>query len=327
MKASIVLRWLAAAALLASAAAPAQEKYPARPIRLVVPFAPGGETDLIGRMWAQRIAPLVGGGIVVDNKPGAGGTIGAAEVARARPDGYTLLSGTTTTQVINPAAMSDPPYDPLADFVPITIVSTTPTAIVVNPAVPAKNLRELIALVGAQPGKFSYASAGAGTITNLTGELLKLLGGRLDMVHVPYKGGGPATQDVIAGHVAVGTPILSGSVLAHHRAGRLRILAVNSDARLKAAPDIPTASESGLPEMKVVVFNGIFAPAGTPLTVIEALHRATAAAKADGAFAAELERAGAEMVADSSPEQAARFIQGEVARWKPIIRASGFKVQ
>ena len=302
----------------------AQEKYPDRPIRLVVPFAPGGETDLIGRMWAQKVAPHLGGAIVVDNRPGGGGAVGATEVARAKPDGYTLLAGTTTTQIINPAATANPPYDALKDFAPIGIVSTTPTAIIVNPALPAKTLQELIALARANPGTYSYGSAGQGTITNLTGELFKQLAGGLDLVHIPYKGGGPAMQDLIAGHIPMLTPILSATVIGHHRAGRARILAINSAARLKAAPDVPTAIESGLPDMKVVVFNAVFAPAGTPRPIIDALVQATAKAKADPGFAADLERAGAEMVAESTPESAARFVRDETARWTPIVKSSGF---
>lgn len=304
----------------------AQGKYPERPIRLVVPFAPGGETDLIGRMWAQKVAPHLGGTIIVENKAGAGGAIGATEVARAKPDGYTLLSGQTTTHVINPIAMAKPPYDPLKDFIPIGVVSTTPTSILVHPSVPAKNLQELIALVKASPGKYSFGSAGSGTITNLTGELFKVQAGGLDLQHIPYKGAGPGIQDLIAGHIPMFTPILSSTVLAHHRGGRLRILAVNSDARLKAAPDLPTSIESGMPGMRVQVFNAIFAPAGTPQAIIDALHQATVKAKAEESFRADLERAGAEMVADSSPEKTASFIRDEIARWTPIIKATGFKI-
>ena len=321
----IVAILFAATVLVAGEPASAQA-WPAKPIRLIVPFAPGGETDLIGRMWAYRVAPLLGGTIIVENKPGAGGAVGTAEVARAKADGYTLLSGTTTTHVINPAAMGNPPYDALQDFVPIGVISTTPTAVLVHPALPAKTLQEFIALAKANPGKYSYGSAGSGTITNLTGELFKLLAGGLDIVHVPYKGGGPAIQDLIAGHVPALALIVSSTVLAHHRAGRVRILAVNSETRVKAAPELPTAIEAGLPEMKVVVFNAMFAPAGTSRPVMEALHQATVKAKADATFRQELQKAGAEMVADSSPEKAAQFIRDEIARWTPIVKASGFKI-
>ena len=305
----------------------AQGKYPDRTVRLVVPFPPGGETDLIGRLWAQAAAPHLGGTIVVENKAGAAGAIGSTEVARAKPDGYTLLGGQTTTHVINPIAMSKPPYDPLKDFAPIGIVSTTPTVFLVHPSLPASNLLELAALARASPGKYSFGSAGAGTITNLTGELFKIQAGGLDIQHVPYKGGAPAAQDVIAGHIPIATLILSSTLLAYHRDGRLRILAVNSDARLRAAPDIPTAIESGIPGMRVQVFNAIFAPAGIPSEIVEALHQATVKAKSEALLRGGLEKAGAELTADSSPEKAARFIRDEIARWTPIVKASGFKIE
>ena len=302
-----------------------QVKYPDRPIRLVVPFAPGGEIDLVARLWAKHATPLLGGAsVVVENKPGAGGAIGAGEVARSRPDGYTLLLGSTTTQIINPAATANPPYEALKDFALAAMLSTTPTCIVVNPAVPATTLRELVSLVKANPGKYSYGSAGPGTITNLTGELLKLQGGGLEMQHVPYKGGAPAMQDLIAGHIPVITPILSSAVLAQHRAGRARILGVNSDARLKAAPDIPTSVEAGVPEMRVQVFNALFAPAGTPAEAMQALRDATLRVRSDAAFLQELEKAGAEPFSQRNEEQ---FLRDEVARWTQVIRATGFKAQ
>ena len=308
-------------------AALAQGKYPDRPVRLVVPFPPGGETDLVGRLWAQGVTPHLGGTVVVENKAGAGGAIGTTEVARAKPDGYTLLSGQTTTHVINPIAMAKPPYDALKDFVPIGVISTTPTVILVNPSVQAKNLRELAALARANPGKYSYGSAGSGTITNLTGELFKIQAGGLNIQHVPYKGGGPVIQDVIAGHIPMATLILSSTLLSHHRSGKLRILAVNSDERVRAAPDVPTAIESGIDGMRVQVFNAIFAPAGIPKEVLEALHQATAKAKGETVLRDGLEKAGAEMVPDSSPEKAARYLRDEIARWTPIVKASGFKIE
>src|SRR5688572_14479256 len=263
---------LATAALLPALA---QGKFPDRPIRLVVPFAPGGDGDIMGRLWAKYAAPLVGGSIVVENKAGAGGAIGAAEVARGRADGYTLLLGTTTTQIISPAASASASYDALKDFALVGMVSMNPTCIIVNPGVPAQSLKELVSLIKASPGKYAYGSAGPGTITHLTGELFKLQAGGLEMQHVPYKGGGPALQDLIAGHVPVITPILSSAVLAQHRAGRARILGVNSDRRLKAASDIPTSLEGGVPEMRVQVFNGVFAPAGTPAEALRVLREAT----------------------------------------------------
>jgi tripartite-type tricarboxylate transporter receptor subunit TctC len=302
----------------------AQGKFPEKPIRLVVPFAPGGDGDIMGRLWAKYAAPHLGGTIVVENKAGAGGAIGAGEVARMRGDGYTLLLGTTTTQIVNPLASPNAQYDSQKDFALIGMVSTNPTCIIVNPGVPAQSLKELVSLVKANPGKYAYGSAGPGTITNLTGELFKLQGGRLEMQHVPYKGGGPAMQDLIAGHVPVITPILSSAVLAQHRAGKARILAVNSDKRLKAAPDIPTSIEAGIPDMRVQVFNGVFGPDDTPREAVQALREATRKVRADVAFLQDLEKAGAEAFTDPNEE---KFLADEVARWTQVIKATGFKVQ
>jgi tripartite-type tricarboxylate transporter receptor subunit TctC len=301
-----------------------QGKFPDKPIRLVVPFAPGGDGDIMGRLWAKYAAPHLGGTIVVENKAGAGGAIGAGEVARARGDGYTLLLGTTTTQIISPAASPNAPYDALKDFVLVGMVSMNPTCIIVNPGVPAKSLKELVSLVKANPGKYAYGSAGPGTITNLTGELFKLQAGRLEMEHVPYKGGGPAMQDLIAGHIPVITPILSSAVLAQHRAGKARILGVNSDQRLKAAPDIPTSVEAGVPDMRVQVFNGVFAPASAPREAVQALREATLKVRADAAFLQDLEKAGAEPFSAQNEE---KFLAEEVARWTRVIKATGFKAQ
>ena len=301
-----------------------QQKFPDRPIRLVVPFAPGGDGDIMGRLWAKYAAAAAGATIVVENKAGAGGAIGAGEVARSRADGYTLLLGTTTTQIINPAASPNPPYDALKDFSLVGMVSINPTCIIVNPGVQAKSLQELVSLVKANPGKYAYGSAGPGTITNLTGELFKLQGGGLEMQHVPYKGGGPAMQDLIAGHIPVITPILSSAVLAQHRAGRARILGVNSDRRLKAAPDIPTSVEAGVPDMRVQVFNAVFAPGGTPKDVVQLLREWTLKLRADPAFLQDLEKAGAEPFSHASEE---KFLTEEVARWMQVIKATGFKTQ
>jgi len=302
----------------------AQGKFPERPIRLVAPFAPGGDVDIMARLWAKYAAPHLNGTIVVENKPGAGGAIGAAEVARARGDGYTLLLGSTTTQIINPRASTNPQYDALKDFALIGMVSMNPTCIIVNPGVPARSLKELVGLVKANPGKYSYGSAGSGTITNLTGELFKLQGGRLEIQHVPYKGGAPAMQDLIAGHVPIITPILTSAVLAQHRAGKARILGVNSDKRLKAAPDIPTSIEAGIPEMKVQVFNAVFAPDDTPREAVQALREATRKLRSEPAFLQDLEKAGAEPFSDPNEE---KFLAEEVARWTQVIQATGFKAQ
>ena len=301
----------------------AQSRYPERPIRLVVPFAPGGDGDIMGRVWAKFATPHTGTSLVVDNKAGAGGGIGAAEVSRAKADGYTLLLGTTTTQIINPAASASPQYDPLKDFMLVGMVSMNPTCIVIHPGVPANNLKELVALIKTNPGKYSYGSAGQGTITNLTGELFKLQAGKLDLQHVPYKGGGPAMQDLIAGHVPIITPIMSSAVLAQHRSGRARILGVNSDTRLKAAPDLMTSVEAGVPDMKVQVFNAVFTPAGTPREVMELLKAVNLKVRSDPLFLQDLDKAGAETFSHPDPE---KFLKDEVTRWAQVIKATGFKM-
>lgn len=301
-----------------------QGKYPDRPIRLVVPFAPGGDGDINARLWAKYATPHIGGNVVVENKAGAGGAIGATEVARAKPDGYTLLLGTTTTQIISPAALATPPYDALKDFALVGMVSVTPTCIVASPGLQVNSLKDLVSLVKANPGKYAYGSAGPGTITNLTGELFKLQGGGLEMQHVPYKGGAPAMQDLIAGHVPVIAVILSSTVLAQHRAGRARILGVNSDKRVKAAPDIPTSIEAGVPDMRVQVFNAVFVPAGTPREALQVLREATIRIRSDPSFLQDLEKAGAELLSQPDEE---RFVRDEAARWAQVIKATGFKAQ
>ena len=299
----------------------AQSAFPDRAIRLVVPFAPGGDGDVMGRIWAKYAVALGGQNLFVDNKAGAGGVIGAAEVARAKPDGYTLLLGTSTTQIINPLASTAAPYDPLKDFVLVGMVSVNPTCIVVHPSLGVQSLAELTAYVKGKA--LSYGSAGQGTITNLTGELYKHLAGKLNIQHVPYKGGGPAMQDLIAGHVPIITPIMSSAVLAQHRAGKARILAVNSPARLKAAPEIPTAIESGMPEMNVQVFNAVFGPAGIPKDALEHLRGLSQKVLQDSAFVQEVEKSGAQVLNTDDPD---RFLRDEVTRWSRTIKEIGFKI-
>ncbi len=311
--------------ILAPQALFAQSRYPERPIRLVIPFAPGGENDIIGRIWAQKISSFLGGSILVDNRSGAGGSIGAMEVARAKPDGYTLLVGTTGSQIINPVAAKTAAYDPVKDFAAVTLVSVSSASIALNPAVPAKSLQELVALIKASPGKFSYGSAGAGTFVHLTGELFRVRAGNLDLQHVGYKGNGPAIQDLIAGHIPMAFVIVNSSVLAHHRAGRLRLVAVFHDHRARMAPDIPTAAESGMPDIHAQLFSAIFAPAGTPPRMIDAVYQANARAMAEGGLRQDLEAAGADVAIDFTPEKTARFVQDEIAMWTPVIRASGFR--
>ena len=316
------------AALLASGAlaplsALAQEKYPTRPIRLVIPFPPGGIMDTIGRQWADRVGPSLGT-IVVDNRSGAGGTIGAGEVARAKPDGYTILMGNTSTQVLNPTAMKKPPYDPAKDFATIDIIALSATSIVVHPSLPVRNLKELVAYAKANPGKLSYGSAGAGTMTHLAGEMFKQRTG-IDMLHVPYKGVGLASADLLSGYIPIMTPHVNAQFLNLHRTGKLRILAVNAPARLKAASDIPAAGEL-LPDMVAQLFSGVFAPAGTPQAIIERIAEASRKALADEGFQKTLIQSGSEPVLDSSPAKAQQLLDQERKRLTPVIRKMGFTI-
>ncbi len=320
----IAVNVLATGALV-PAAAVAQEKYPARPIRLVVPFPPGGVMDTIGRQWAERVGPSLGS-IVVDNRSGAGGTIGASEVARARADGYTVLMGNTSTQVLNPAAMRSPPYDAAKDFVTIDIVALSATSIVVHPSLPARSLKDLVAYARANPGTLSYGSAGAGTMTHLAGEMFKQRGGGLNIVHVPYKGVGLATTDLLGGYIPMMTPHVNAQFLSLHQAGKLRILAVNAPARLKAAPDIPAAVET-MPGMIAQLFSGIFVPAGTPPAIVERISQASRKALSDEAFQKVLIQSGSEPVNDSSPAAAQRLLDQERKRLLPIMKAIEFRLE
>jgi tripartite-type tricarboxylate transporter receptor subunit TctC len=307
-------------------APPAARGYPDRAVKLVVPFSPGGATDVVGRLWAQMMKPVLGT-VVTENRGGGGGVTGAAEVARAQADGHTFLFGNTSTQVLIPAIMSNPPYDPLKDFVGIYILCNAPTSIVVHESVPARSLQELIAYAKANPGKLSYGSAGAGTLTNLAGELFKQLIGAPDIVHIPYKGSAPGVADLASGHIPMMTPNVGGPLLDFHRAGKVRILAVNATARIKAAPDIPTAIEAGLPGMIAGNLNGLFAPAGVPKTIVDQIAEATRRIMADAEFQRILVTSGFEPILDSGPDATRQFIAAELTRWTPIMKATGFKME
>jgi tripartite-type tricarboxylate transporter receptor subunit TctC len=312
--------------LAAAMAAQRGVAYPDRPIKLVVPFSPGGATDVVGRLWADRIKPVLGT-VVTENRGGGGGVTGAAEVARAQPDGHTFLFGNTSTQVLIPAILHNPPYDPLKDFVGIYILCNTPTSIVVHASVPAHDLAELIAYAKTNPGKLSYGSAGAGTLTNLAGELFKQLIGAPDIVHIPYKGAAPGVADLASGHIPMMTPNVGAPLIELHRAGKVRILAVNAAKRIKAAPDIPTAVEAGLPGMIAGNLNGLFAPAGVAEPIIERLADATRQIMADADVQRILVASGFEPITDSGPEATRQLITEELARWTPVIKATGLKME
>jgi tripartite-type tricarboxylate transporter receptor subunit TctC len=302
-----------------------QAAYPDRPIKMIVPFAPGGVVDVIGRFWTDAVKSSLGT-VVIENQGGAGGVIGANNVAHAPPDGYTILLGNTSTQVLNPTIMAKPPYDPIKDFVTIDMIAISATAEIVNPTkVPAQNLKELIDYAKANPGKLSYGSAGAGTLTNLAGEMFKHLAGGLDIIHLPYKGANPGITDLISGQIPMMTPNITGQLIELHKSGKIRILAVNTPERLKALPDVPTAQET-VPNMIAQLFNGLFAPAGTPMPIVDKISQATRAALAQPGFQAKLVESGFEPVLDSSPDKAQRFLVAEHDRFVPIIKAIDFKM-
>jgi tripartite-type tricarboxylate transporter receptor subunit TctC len=304
----------------------AQGKYPQRPIKLMVAFSAGGVNDVVARQWAERVKTVLGT-VYVENQGGGSGSIATGEAARAQPDGYTIALGSTSTMVLNPMTMAKVPYDAAKDFVPIAIIAVSTTSIVVHESVPVKTLPELIAYAKANPGKLVYGSAGTGTMSNLSGELFKQLTGLADVVHIPYKGAGPGITDLVSGHIPMMTPNVTGQVLEFHRTGKVRILAVNGAQRLGAAPDIPTAIEQGLPNMIGLLFLGLFAPAATPRPIIDRIADATRTAMADPEFQKVLTASGLEAVPDSNSEKAKRFMDEEIARWGPVVKASGFKVE
>jgi tripartite-type tricarboxylate transporter receptor subunit TctC len=312
----------ARAGMLRSASA--QPKYPERPIRLMIPFPPGGGFDAIGRPWAEKIKPFLGT-VVVENQGGGGSSIGAAVVAHASPDGYTILLGGSSTHITEAILKARPLYDPMKDLDPISNIAVSAFALAIDPSIPAKTLKEFIEYDKANRGNLSYGHAGVGSLNNLTGELFKSLAGLPDLVQVPYRGSGPATADAIAGHVSMVTPAVTGQLIEFHRAGKLRILAVTSPARLIAAPDLPTAAET-LPGMVSQQSIGLFAPAGTPRAIIDQIAQANHAALAEPTYQHMLLDTGFEPDIDSSPEKFRRLIEAEIVKWTPLVAAIGIKI-
>ncbi len=301
------------------------QAYPTRPIRLVIPFPPGGAYDAVGRPWADKMKPLLGT-VVVENIGGASGALGAAAVARAQPDGYTILLGGTLTHVNEALLKSRPLYDPVKDLDPIAGVAANSLCIAVHPSVPVQTLKELIAYAKANPGKLSYGHAGVGSIQHLAGELFKSLAGTPEIVQVPYRGTGPLITDLVSGQVPMGTPGVTGQLLEFHRSGKMRVLAVTSPTRLIAAPELPTAAELGFPGMTVTGSIGLLAPAGTPIGIIEQIAQATRTAVAEPAYKQMLIDAGIEPTLDSNPEKFRRSLAADVALWTPVVEALGLKI-
>ena len=316
----------AIAASLAVAVSPlalAQTAFPTKPIRIVVPFPPGGTTDILARAAAQKMTEAWKEQAVVDNRPGAGGNIGAELVAKSAPDGYTLLMGTVGTHAINPSLYARMPYDHVKDFAPVILVAAVPNVLVVHPSVPASSVAELIAYAKANPGRLNFASSGSGTSIHLAGELFKVMTG-VQMAHVPYKGSAPAIADLVGGQVQLMFDNLP-SALPQIKAGRLRALAVTSAQRAPALPDLPTIAESGLPGYEASSWFGLLAPAGTPADVVAKVNGEVARWLATPEAKEKLLSQGAN-AAGGTPEDFVRHIAAETAKWQKVVRESGAKV-
>lgn len=314
---------LACAALAGSALAQA---YPAKPIRVIVPWPPGGGADIMARSLAESLGRVLGQSIVVDNRGGGNGVIGAEYVARSAPDGYTLMFHSITSHATNPALFSKLPYDTVNDFAPITQIAAVPLVIVVHPSFPAKSVRELIELARARPGEIDYASFGAGSMSHMAGELLKIMA-RINIVHIPYKGGGPALADALAGHVPV---YFSGIQTAypHIQSGRLRPLAITSRTRLRRYPALPTVAETpGLAGYEAEVMFAIWAPARTPQSIVNHLHAALGRAIRSAEFRGRLEREGAGEPIGNLPEEMAATVRAEMERLGRLVAIAGIKFQ
>jgi len=305
-------------------AAVAAQIYPSKPIRLIVAFPPGGSTDIIARIVGQKLGERFGQQVVIDNRGGAGGTIGTEIAARASPDGYTLTMGTTSTHVIAPGVYSKLKYDPINDFAPLTLVATTPYLLVVNPGVKANSLKEFIALAKSQPGKLNYASAGTGSTTQLAMEMLKTAAG-IDVVHVPYNGNGPANTATLGGQVQA----LFGSmpaVLTQAKAGRLRPLAVGTPNRSPALPDVPTVAESGYPGFDASLWLGFFAPKGTAAPILKRLEFELTRIAQSPEMKEQFERNGAEALT-ATPAALTKLLKVEIDKYTKVIKAAGIKLE
>ena len=300
-------------------AAPAQDAYPAKPVRVLVGLAPGGGTDIQTRLFAQKLSESFNRSFVVENRPGAGGTVAYAQVAKSPPDGYTLI-GVTSGYTITPAVYTKLAYDPLKDFAPISLVAQAPFLLVIHPSLPAKSVKDLLALAKAQPGKLDCGSAGQGSSTHMAFELFRIAAG-VKITHIPYKGTGPALIDAMAGqvHMLFGNVL---STLTYVKAGRLRALAVTTAARSKVLPDLPTIAESGLPGYENSTWHGWLAPAGTPPAILNRLNAELVKSAKAPDLLEKLATDGGEGVG-STPEQFGRHLVTEIARWRKVVKEAG----
>lgn len=309
-----------ATALLAGASPARAQSFPTRPIMLVVPFAAGGSTDIVARLVGAKMAEAIGQQVVIENRAGAGGNVGSTAVARATPDGYTILMGTISTHALNPAILKKVTFDPVKDFTPISLLAIVPNVMVVHPDFPAKTVQEVIKVLKDNPGKYSYASSGVGTPLHLSGELFKSLGG-VSMNHVPYRGAGPALNDVVAGAVPIMFDNLPSSAQ-FIRSGQLRAIGVTTKARVPSFPEIPTIAEGGLAGYETYTWNALFGPANLPRPIVERLNAEANKALTDPNVKQRLNDVSAEIVG-STPEALGEHVKVEVAKWAPIAKASG----
>ncbi|GGG41775.1 hypothetical protein GCM10010964_31620 [Caldovatus sediminis] len=324
----ITRRALAAAIGSLPIAARAQQgtaNWPTRPIRIVVGYPPGGTTDILARLLAERLHPALGQPVVVENRSGAAGNIGAEAVAKSPPDGHTLQMGTAGNMTINPSVYANMPIDTVRDFQAISMVAQVPNVMVVHPSVPARTVREFIDWAKARPGQVFFGSSGTGNSPHLSGELFAQRAG-LQLVHVPYRGSGPALAALVA---AQGVQVMWDnlpSAIGHIRDGRLRALAVTGPQRAVALPDLPTMREAGLPDYEVVAWFGLFAPAGTPRPIVDRLHRETVAALRTAEMRERIIQLGAEPVGNT-PEEFAAIVVRDIEKWRPVVRAAGVRVE
>ena len=298
------------------------QAYPAKPIRFVVPYPAGGPLDTVARLLGQKVAESVKQPMIVDNKPGAGGNIGADAVAKAPPDGYTILMGAVATHAINPVLYASIPYDPVRDFAPVTQIASTPNVLVIHPSIPAANVREFIAYAKAHPGQLNFGSGSTGSAGHLAGELFKAMAG-VEMTHVPYKGAAAAMQDLIGGQIQLMFDNLA-SASGQMRAGKVKALAVTTAKRSALAPELPTIAESGLPGFDISTWFGVFVPAGTPRDIVDRLHHEFTRSLALPDVREKVINLGAEPVG-SRPEEFVAYIRVEADKYARVIRASGAK--
>ena len=318
-----IMAWCAIVLGVSGVSAVAQT-YPAKPIRVIVTFPPGGPSDFVARAIGQKLTEAWGQQVIVDNRGGAGGVIGVEAAARASPDGYTLLQGQSGGMSVNPALLPKLSYDPFRDFAPVSMLVVNPQMLVVHPTLPVKSVKELIALAKSRPGQISYASAGFGTTQHLGMEMLKAMAG-IDMLHVPYKGSTPALVDLFSGQVSLQFTSMP-AVLPHVKAGKLRGIAVGSPKRSPAAPDTPTVAEAGVPGFEYVAWYGLFAPTGTPRDVVNKLNGQIVKILSEPEMAQRLASQGAEP-SPSTSEGLGKYLREDHERWKKVIRSAGIKLE